>query len=80
MEWSSTSFYFVRFVLLSFLYLINFILLCTYFNTSSSDNSHPSFEDKLDALVSRIAGELGLPHPRQESETTPPTISYTLEV
>lgn len=44
------------------------------------DNSHPSFQDKLDALVSRIAGELGLPHPRQDSEMNPPTISYTLEV
>lgn len=45
-----------------------------------SDNSHPSFNAKLEALVSRIAGELGLPHERQESETSPPTISYTLEV
>jgi hypothetical protein len=44
------------------------------------DNSHPSFQHKLDALVSRIAGELGLPHARQDSEVNPPTLSYTLEV
>mmetsp|Transcript_21557 Transcript_21557/g.31344 ORF Transcript_21557/g.31344 Transcript_21557/m.31344 type:complete len:469 (-) Transcript_21557:31-1437(-) len=42
------------------------------------DNSHPSFDHKLDALVSRIARELGLPHPRHGAEYLPPTVTYSL--